>query len=70
MKRWRESTHITLLHSVSGVADEVRPVCGPDPLVLSGLVLLLVSQLKWEKMDTQNGYRLKWDSSSYLRYMR
>ena len=50
LKVLRELTHITLLESVPGVADEVRPVDGPDPLVLSGLVLLLVVQLKLAKL--------------------
>ena len=46
----KEPTYITLLEGVPGVADEVRPVDGPDPLVLSGLVLLLVVQLKLAKL--------------------
>ena len=38
-------THVTLHESVLGSMEEVRPICGPDPLVLGGLVLLLVVKL-------------------------
>lgn len=41
--------HVALLQRVLGSVEEVGPVCGPDPLVLGGFVLLLVGQLKTEQ---------------------